>query len=67
MQQQASGSRKLNEVVNTLYLTVLSRFPTDRELETAKAYANSEKASRREAAIDLTWALINTSEFLYRH
>jgi hypothetical protein len=67
VQQQAAGTKKLNEVANTLYLTVLSRFPTERELEAIKAYANSGTVSRREAVIDLTWALINTSEFLYRH
>jgi hypothetical protein len=53
--------------VNTLYLAVLSRFPTERELAAVKAYANSGITSRREAAIDLMWSLINTSEFLYRH
>jgi len=83
--------------VNTLYLTILSRYPTAEEFEIIKDYAQSQDgkpaakpsgkaraktktrargrggskapsgANRRIALIDLTWALINSSEFLYRH
>ena len=52
--------------VTTLYLTILSRFPTDEELKTVAEYVQSAP-SRREAAVDLAWALINSAEFLYRH
>lgn len=63
----ASGdSRQPREVVETLYLTILSRFPTDEEWKTVTEYAQSA-SSRREAAVDLAWALINSAEFLYRH
>ncbi len=54
------------EVVNTLYLTILSRRPTEEELRTVAQYVRSSR-SRREAAIDIAWALINSAEFLYRH
>lgn len=54
------------EVVNTLYLTILSRRPTEEELRTVAEYVQSSR-SRREAAIDIAWALINSAEFLYRH
>ncbi len=50
----------------TLYLTILSRFPTQEELKTINEYAQNA-SSKREAAIDLAWALINSPEFLYRH
>jgi hypothetical protein len=49
------------------YLTILSRFPTDKELSTAEAYLQRNGTAKREAAMDLAWALINSPEFLYRH
>jgi hypothetical protein len=52
--------------IRTLYLTILSRFPTQEELKTVNEYAQNA-TSKREAAIDLAWALINGPEFLYRH
>ncbi|HEX2973507.1 MAG TPA: DUF1553 domain-containing protein, partial [Tepidisphaeraceae bacterium] len=55
------------EAVTTIYLTILSRFPTEEELRIAQAYARSESVKGREAVIDLAWALINSDEFLYRH
>jgi hypothetical protein len=50
-----------------LYLTILSRYPTDEEMKVATDYAKSSGLDRRKAAIDVTWALINSTEFLYRH
>jgi hypothetical protein len=54
------------EVLTALYLTILSRFPTTEELQTVREYVQSTP-SRRDAAIDIAWALINSAEFLYRH
>jgi len=54
------------EVVTAVYLTILSRPPTPEELSAVAAYAESA-SSKRDAAVDLVWALINSAEFLYRH
>ena len=62
----SSGAKQSGDVVTALYLTILSRFPTDAELKTVAEYAQSTSA-KREAAVDLAWALINSAEFLYRH
>jgi hypothetical protein len=59
--------RKPQEVTTELYLTILSRFPTDEELKIIEAYSKSRRENRREVAFDLAWALINSAEFLYRH
>ncbi len=47
-----------------LYLTILSRYPTEDELKAVEA---NSRTVRREAAVDLAWALINSTEFVYRH
>ena len=59
--------RTPREVTTELYLTVLSRFPTDEELKIIATYSKSRRENRREVAIDLIWALINSAEFLYGH
>jgi hypothetical protein len=57
----------LREIATTLYLTILSRYPTEEELKTVTAYSESGEVTRREATWDIVWALINSAEFLYRH
>jgi hypothetical protein len=68
--------RKPMEILNEMYLTILSRFPTPEEVKTAEAYGTPGPADktgrrtvtkRREDWIDLAWSLINSSEFVYRH
>ena len=45
-----------------------SRVPDRGGIEDRRsAISQSGTASRREAAVDLVWALINSAEFLYRH
>jgi hypothetical protein len=63
---KARGAKKPGEVVGTLYLTILSRPPTQDEMKTVAQYVQSA-SSKRDAAMDLAWALINSAEFLYRH
>jgi hypothetical protein len=52
-----------DDVTRELYLTVLSRQPTESELKLARDYLQ-EVDNRREAFEDLYWALLNSSEFL---
>jgi len=62
---QAKGN--LRQLATRFYLTFLSRFPTNEEVKIVEEYSKSQRANRRIVAIDLAWALINNSEFLYRH
>ncbi len=60
-----------------LYLTILSRFPTPDEVKIAwqaiwqdrppRQGRQAGTMKRREDWVDITWALINSTEFLYRH
>lgn len=55
------------ELARALYLTTLSRYPTEEELTSVEAYFKSSAVNAHEAAVDLVWALANSVEFLYRH
>jgi hypothetical protein len=64
---QTSAGRMPGEIVNGMYLGILSRFPTAAEQSAAQEYFKKFGTSRRQPAVDLAWALMNSTEFLYRH
>jgi len=60
--------RNRDRAATELYLMILSRYPTRDELKIVKKYADANRARRgSDAMVDLAWALVNSSEFLYRH
>jgi hypothetical protein len=61
---QEETRRKRTEAIRELYLTILSRLPTEDEIETLETYVNSGGWNMLR---DLAWALINSPEFSYRH
>jgi hypothetical protein len=58
---------KTNEIAERLYLTILSRFPTDADVKAIEEYAKTGVTNGRDVWVDLAWALINSPEFLLRH
>jgi Protein of unknown function (DUF1553)/Protein of unknown function (DUF1549) len=62
---QARGD--VREVATGLYLAILSRVPTDEELTAASAYVQAAGGNRRPALQDIAWALLNSTEFRFRH
>ena len=64
---QTSANRAPAEIVNGMYLGILSRYPTAEEQTAAQEYFKRYGTSRRQPAVDLAWALMNSTEFLYRH
>ncbi len=74
-----ASNRKAPEIVEELYLTILSRFPTSNEVASIEAYSQPAPGNRggrsgRGAVpkrpqewADITWSLINSTEFLFRH
>ena len=65
------SGRKQPEIVEELYLTILSRFPTPDEVKALEDYGkpgrSGVRVKTRDDWLDITWALINSTEFLYRH
>jgi hypothetical protein len=70
------SGRKPAEIIEELFLTILSRYPTPEETANVEAYGPPARATkggksgglkRREEWIDITWSLINSPEFLFRH
>ncbi len=59
--------RNPRQLTTALYLTILSRYPTDAEWQAVEAHSRSRSARGQAAMQDLVWALINSPEFLYRH
>jgi hypothetical protein len=53
-------------LVEELYLTFYSRYPTAKEKATAVAFLK-DSDNRREAAEDLAWSMLNTLEFIFNH
>jgi hypothetical protein len=68
-----SSGRKTSDITDELYLSILSRFPTQEEAKNAELYTSFKAAAkpgaakRREDWVDIAWSLINSIEFRYRH
>lgn len=61
----AASGKDSTQIVEELYLSVYSRFPTDDERQ-AVTTAFVANPNRRQATEDLMWALINTPEFMFK-
>lgn len=54
------------KIVEDLYLLVYSRPPEEAELDIGRKLFAEKDVSRRQAAEDLLWALLNTPEFMFK-
>lgn len=63
----ASTNKEDDALVENLYLTFFSRLPNRVEQAQAVAYLRREGTSRRQAAEDLAWSLLNSLEFIFNH
>jgi hypothetical protein len=62
----AKTEKTPREIVEELYLLVYARFPTDEEIQFGEKLFTEPDTTRRQAAEDLLWALINTPEFVFK-
>lgn len=56
-----------DQLVDEIYLTFYSRFPTSKEREVAVDFLRKQQGKRRQAAEDLAWTMMNTLEFVFNH
>ncbi|MCE9608380.1 MAG: DUF1549 and DUF1553 domain-containing protein [Planctomycetia bacterium] len=61
------ASKSPEELVDELYLSTYSRFPTAEERLAATKLFPADRAKHREIAEDLLWALLNTPEFTFKN
>lgn len=67
LREMLSSGGSTEEIVERLYLTILSRFPSEADVQAVEEHAKTGVAKGRDVWIDLAWALINSPEFLLRH
>ena len=60
-------NRSNPELINTLFLAILSRYPTAQEMAKAQAAIPSNGNSRTAAVQDLVWALYNKVDFVFNY
>jgi hypothetical protein len=62
-----NGSLGNTDLINTLYLTILSRYPTQDEMKTALATFPASGANRAGPIQDLVWSLYNKVDFVFNY
>ncbi|MDB5338608.1 MAG: Protein of unknown function (DUF1553)/Protein of unknown function [Planctomycetaceae bacterium] len=63
----AASERSIDGIIVELYLATMGRAPKDVELSAARNAFNTAGATRRSAAEDVLWALLNSAEFVLNH
>ena len=58
------NSKTPEQIVQTLYLRILSRYATTKEISRMKKYLEGDVVPQR-AYRDMFWALMNSSEFMF--
>ena len=63
----ADPSLKDRDLVEKIYLSALSRFPSEDEIVAALRPVSADAVKRRQAFQDLLWTMFNSKEFLFQH
>ncbi|MFO1489948.1 MAG: DUF1553 domain-containing protein [Kiritimatiellia bacterium] len=67
IQALQNSKKEVPTLIDEIYLSLLSRHPSDEDRTTAVAHFKDGGRKRHEAVNDLVWALLNSREFLFRH
>ncbi len=63
----AATPKSNDELVDEIYLSTLTRFPTAEEKALMATAFEAAGTNRHQAVEDVLWAVLNTKEFLYNH
>ena len=66
LQEVLDGGKAPAEVVERIYITCLSRKPSDEEMQKLEPLLDAE-SNPRNAVDDILWAVLNSREFLFNH
>jgi hypothetical protein len=66
LQKMLAEKKPPEAIVEDLFLATLSRLPDNQEKRTALAHVQRGK-DKHKAFVDVTWALLNTREFILNH
>jgi hypothetical protein len=75
LEGKVSGSPRLKrllaksdgDLLDELYLTAVSRPPTEDEKRRLQEYLTTKKSTRAQAVQDIAWAVLNAKEFQFNH
>ncbi len=59
--------RENSKLIDELYLTCYSRYPTSDERAASVAYLVRNAQNRQQAVEDIVWSMMNTVEYLFNH
>ena len=66
--QMLEANAENQEIVNNLYLSAFSRFPTEAEQQHVLPFLNGTSGEERRLALeDLAWSILTSREFLFQH
>lgn len=60
-------SKSNTDLINTLYLTILSRLPASDEMAKAQSWIPASGSTRNAAVQDLVWSLYNKVDFVFNY
>ena len=63
----AGSQMQPGEIIDEIYLSTLSRFPSEQERELMLQAFEPNGSDRAAAAEDVLWALLNSKEFVFNH
>jgi len=63
IQYQTQSNKTSREMASGMYLGILSRYPTEAEMQTVERYFQSSAVAERQAAVDLAWACSTARNF----
>jgi Protein of unknown function (DUF1549)/Protein of unknown function (DUF1553) len=67
LKRMLASNKSEEDLVDELYLTMLSRFPSAEEKQNLVQYLAKKKAARAQAVQDAVWAVMNSKEFIFNH